>query len=137
MPNPDSSPDIEVSVYDRIGGHETVRRLVDAFYAAMDRLPVARGIRAMHDADLSETRRVLVLFLSQWLGGPGRYAEERGHPMLRRRHFPFSIGDAERDAWMACMREALSETIDDPAIREQLAQAFQRTADHMRNQGPF
>ena len=53
--------------------------------------------------------------------------------MLRRRHLPFAIGDAERDQWLLCMNQALSEVVEDAALRQELAIAFARVADHMRN----
>jgi len=40
----------------RIGGQPAVNRLVDSFYRRMDTLREARGIRAMHQADLTSTK---------------------------------------------------------------------------------
>lgn len=119
--------------FERFGGREAVVRLVDAFYEAMDTRPDAATIRSMHARDLGEIRRVLVAYLSEWLGGPRSYSAERGAPMLRRRHLPFAIDSAARDAWLACMQQALEKTCADVALREALRQAFQRLADHMRN----
>ena len=53
--------------------------------------------------------------------------------MLRRRHLPFSIGAAERDQWLLCMNQALSEVVEDVILREELSAAFAKVADHMRN----
>ena len=119
--------------YDRLGGHDAVVRLVDAFYSAMDSREDARTIRAMHEPDLAATRRVLADYLSEWMGGPKRYTPSRGAPMLRRRHHPFDIDAAARDAWMACMRQALAETCEDAALRADLDAAFARVADAVRN----
>lgn len=119
--------------YRRLGGHAGVVRLVEAFYAEMDRRPDARTIRALHGEDLTPVRQVLVRFLTEWLGGPALYSQERGHPRLRRRHLPFRIGAAERDAWMACMRAALQTTCGDTELRAELEAAFARTADFIRN----
>jgi len=119
--------------YEKIGGEEAVARLVDAFYRLMDTLPEAAGIRAMHEPDLAHTKAVLRLFLSEWLGGPRLYSAQRGQPHLRRRHMPFAIGEAERDAWMRCMQGALEEVVADEALRAQLMQAFFKTANFIRN----
>lgn len=119
--------------YARLGGEPAVRRLVDAFYRAMDTRPDARTIRAMHEPDLSATKAVLVQYLCEWLGGPKAYSASRGAPMLRRRHHPFDIDAAARDAWMACMRQALDETCDDAALRDELIAAFYKVADFIRN----
>lgn len=122
------------SHYERIGGEDKVRQLVDRFYDHMDELPETYGIRKLHAADLSGSRQKLHDFLSGWLGGPQLYVEKHGHPMLRRRHLPFPIGDAERDQWMHCMRLALDEVVEDAKLRAELHQAFVKVADHMRNQ---
>jgi hemoglobin len=119
--------------YARLGGHAAVVCLVDEFYARMDRLPEARQIRAMHPPDLAPVRAVLVRYLCEWLGGPAQYSAERGHPRLRRRHMPFPIGAAERDAWMSCMRGALASVCADAELCETLTEAFFRTADFIRN----
>jgi hemoglobin len=75
----------------------------------------------------------LYKFLTGWMGGPQLYVEQYGHPMLRRRHLPFTIGNAERDQWMLCMNQALSEVVEDKALRQELSDAFAKVADHMRN----
>jgi hemoglobin len=119
--------------YDRLGGHEAVVRLVDAFYRAMDRRPQAATIRAMHEPDLAQTRAVLVKYLSEWMGGGRLYSTEHGAPMLRRRHQRFAVDNEARDAWMLCMREALNEVCSDADLRRELDAAFYKVADFMRN----
>lgn len=121
------------SHYVRLGGRDAVRSLVDAFYRAMDTRPEAATIRAMHESDLGHTKAVLVKYLSEWMGGPRLYSPERGAPMLRRRHHRFDIDDAARDAWMACMREALAVVCADAQLRAELDAAFFKVADFMRN----
>lgn len=117
----------------RFGGDAAVTRLVDAFYRAMDTREDARVIRAMHEPDLTHTKAVLVRYLGEWMGGPKQYSATRGQPMLRRRHLPFAVDDAARDAWMACMSQALAETCEDAALRGELEAAFRKVADHLRN----
>ena len=119
--------------FDLVGGTAGVERLVEAFYRRMDTLPEAAGIRAMHEPDLASTKAVLRLYLGEWLGGPKAYSQQRGHPRLRMRHAAFRIGAAERDAWLLCMRGALDEVVADAALREQLMNAFFKTADWIRN----
>jgi hemoglobin len=119
--------------YEMIGGEQKVRELVDRFYDYMDELDEARTIRSLHARSLRVSREKLYLFLSGWLGGPDLYAQKYGHPMLRRRHLPFSIGREERDQWMHCMVKAMEDMQLDPALRNHLEQAFRKTADHMRN----
>ena len=120
-------------MFERIGGAETVDRLVESFYGRMDSLPEAREIRAMHDADLEPVKRVLKRYLTEWTGGPPLYSSERGHPRLRRRHMGFPIGNAARDAWMLCMDGALADTVSDEAARQDIRAALAKLADWMRN----
>jgi len=119
--------------YELIGGATGVRKLVELFYDHMDQLHEAKGIRELHAKSLKASREKLFLFLSGWLGGPDLYIQKYGHPRLRRRHLPFSIGIAERDQWMHCMRLALDDMNLDKELRDKLEAAFQATADHMRN----
>lgn len=123
--------------YVRLGGHESVVRLVDAFYSAMDSRPQAATIRAMHAPDLTPAKAVLVKYFSEWMGGPRLYSPERGEPRLRRRHQPFAIDADARDAWMLCMRQALAEVCADEGLRAELDAAFYKLADFMRNREPL
>jgi hemoglobin len=119
--------------FERAGGEAGVRRLVDRFYDIMDSDPQAVGIRALHPADLGESRQKLFEFLCGWLGGPPLYASKRGHPRLRARHLPFPIGVSERDQWMYCMIHAMADVGLPADFQQQLALAFMQTADLMRN----
>lgn len=121
------------SHYQNIGGEQRVRALVRRFYQLMDELPEAYGIRKLHAKDLQGAEDKLFKFLSGWMGGPQLYVEQYGHPMLRARHLPFSIGAEERDQWLMCMNRALEEMVEDAALRRELSAAFARLADHMRN----
>ncbi|MEP9356686.1 group II truncated hemoglobin [Xanthobacter sp. KR7-65] len=122
-----------VTMFERLGGAVVIDRLVEAFYARMDTLPEARGIREMHADDLGTTKQVLKRYLTEWTGGPKLYSVEKGHPRLRQRHMGFSIGNAERDAWLLCMRGALEETVADGAARAEIYGAMAKLADWMRN----
>jgi hemoglobin len=99
----------------------------------MDLEPAYAGIRKLHPPALDGSREKLFWFLSGWLGGPPIYAERIGHPMLRARHLPFSIGVDERDQWLRCMGQAMDEVGVDPDLQGALAKAFLGTADWMRN----
>ena len=122
--------------FEQIGGQPTVDRIIDAFYDGMDTFPEARIIRVLHPEDLGNTRAVLKKFLAEWLGGPRTYSQERGHPRLRARHLPFSIGDEERDAWLLCMRRAMEKEVADPQAREWVLEKLSGVADWMRNRPP-
>ena len=128
-----SGTDGTVTMFERIGGAAAVDRLVEAFYRRMDHEPAAALIRTMHPEDLGPTKQVLKRYLTEWAGGPKLYSPEKGHPRLRQRHMPFRIGDAERDAWLVCMRAALAEVVANAEARSELDLALTRLADWMRN----
>lgn len=120
--------------YELMGGEQALLSLVDRFYFYMDTLPAAEVVRDMHADSLSGAKDKLFKFLSGWLGGPDLFIQEFGHPMLRRRHFPFAIGQAERDQWMLCMDKALAEVNMDAGLRESIREALAQLATHMINQ---
>lgn len=123
------------SPYAWIGGEEKIRALVDRFYDLMDLEPDYAVLRSAHGSELGQARQRLFWFLCGWMGGPQHYTERFGHPRLRMRHMPFSIGVAERDQWLACMDQAMQETGVDDALRRRLNSSFFQTADWMRNRG--
>ncbi|ATI02555.1 MULTISPECIES: group II truncated hemoglobin [Cycloclasticus] len=124
----------KLTQYEKLGGETVIRQLVKYFYEAMDNNTDVKTIRDMHAADLTEAEDKLFLFLSGWLGGPSLYIEKYGHPRLRARHLPFSIGIKERDQWLHCMDKALHKMNIEKAMHDELMQAFFNTADFMRNQ---
>ncbi|MBM3344145.1 MAG: group II truncated hemoglobin [Betaproteobacteria bacterium] len=126
-------PGPSVTPYEMLGGEPAVRALVERFYDLMDETPEYYVIRKLHPENLTGSRDKLFMFLSGWLGGPPLYTDQYGHSMLRARHLPFSIGLAERDAWMACMNQALHALVEDEKLRTWLAEQLFKTADWMRN----
>ena len=123
------------TAFDRVGGQARVRALVDRFYDLMDLEPAYAALRAVHPSTLEGSRDKLFWFLCGWLGGPQHYTDRFGHPMLRARHLPFEIGLRERDQWMQCMQQAMSEVELDPEFAQRLSASFFQTADWMRNRG--
>ncbi len=122
-----------VTLYERIGGEQTVDCLVESFYSRMNSLADASTIRAMHGSDLGPTKTVLKQYLGEWLGGPKLYSAEKGDPRLRKRHLHVAIGEAERDAWLLCMRGAMDEVIADAQARHEIWGQIAKLADWMRN----
>jgi hemoglobin len=129
----EESASIEKTLFEELGGEQTIRNLVERFYDVMDTDERATGIRKMHSSDLTEAREKLFMFLVGWSGGPALYIERYGHPMLRRRHLPFAIGESERDQWMFCMVRAMHDIGMEEPLVVRLAQSLWSVADFMRN----
>ena len=120
-------------LYELIGGETGLQSLVDRFYDIMDTASETRELRALHAKSLKRSREKLFMFLSGWSGGPPLYVEAYGHPRLRQRHMPFSIGAKERDQWLWCMSKALDESGYPSHVTEYLKNRFSEVADFMRN----
>jgi len=121
----------EISFYDAIGGEPVFRRLVEVFYAGVAEDPLLRPLYP--EQDLAPAAERFRLFLEQYWGGPRTYSDQRGHPRLRMRHAPFTIGPAERDAWLRHMRTAV-DTLALPREQEQvLWEYLERSAYFMVN----
>jgi hemoglobin len=122
----------EPSLYESVGGLPFFERLVDRFYEGVADDDVLRPLYP--EQDLTGARRRLTLFLAQYWGGPGTYSQERGHPRLRARHFPFAIGGLERDRWLVHMRAAIDASDAPEPARTRLQEYVTMAADAMRNQ---
>jgi hemoglobin len=123
-----------ISFYEAVGGEATFTRLVSRFYAEVANDPLLR--RVYPSRDLAAAEEHLRLFLMQYWGGPGTYSELRGHPRLRMRHVRFSIGEAERDAWLRHMRTALDELALERDLDEQLWSYLVMAAHSLVNRPP-
>ena len=88
-------------------GDEGFTRLISAFYRQVPRDDVLGPLYPA--ADLTGAEQRLRDYLIYRFGGPPKYIEERGHPRLRARHFPFAITQAARDRWMHLMDNAFVE----------------------------
>lgn len=124
--------DQQQTLYDRVGGDIFFVRLVDAFYDGVATDDVLLSLYPEPD-DLGPARRRLALFLAQYWGGPTTYNDERGHPRLRMRHFPFHIGPLERDRWLHHMILAVDQVAPDEDVRNTLLRYFVPAAEHLRN----
>ncbi len=120
------------SLYDAVGGMPFFEALVDRFYAGVAGDPVLLALYP-DPADLAPARRRLTLFLVQYWGGPTTYSDERGHPRLRARHFPFPIGRDARDRWLLHMRAAVTDSGASPEAQQRFLTYFDDAAEAMRN----
>ncbi|MEZ5601443.1 MAG: group II truncated hemoglobin [Candidatus Competibacteraceae bacterium] len=119
--------------YQAAGGESGIRKLVDDFYDAMERLPEAKKIRDMHPKDLDITRDKLTRFLCGWLGGPKLYMEKYGSIRIPQAHSRFEIGSKERDAWLLCMDTALKNQPYTAEFKNYLMEQLYVPAERSRN----
>ncbi|MGV8849932.1 MAG: globin [Propionibacteriaceae bacterium] len=95
------------TAYERMGGHDTFVRLVEAFYEGV---AGDEPLRALYpEEDLGPAADRLRMFLEQYFGGPNTYSETRGHPRLRMRHASFAVTPDQRDRWLRHMLGAADE----------------------------
>ena len=121
------------SMFDILGGEPGIRALVDRFYDVMEVDADLKLLREVHGASLVQARDKLYWYLCGYFGGPQHYIERFGHPRLRARHLPFSIGIAERDQWLLCMARAMKELEYPEPLMDRMLEIFFGVADWMRN----
>jgi hemoglobin len=119
--------------FNAAGGVEGIKKLVDAFYDAMETLPQAQHVREMHNPNLDESRDKLTRFLAGWLGGPKLFSEKYGPIRIPVAHRHLSIGPAERDAWLACMQVAVNEQPYPQEFRDYFMKQIYVPAERSRN----
>ena len=124
------TPENAPSIYELAGGEAAFFRLVENFYAGVATDPI---LRPLYPEDMSEAERNTALFLIQFCGGPATYSAQKGHPRLRMRHYPFAIGQKERDAWVFHMNRAVESEIENPDVRAYLHRYFEKTATFLIN----
>ncbi|MDY0407912.1 globin [Virgibacillus soli] len=118
------------TIFEAIGGADTIAQLVHHFYKRVGAHP---DLIPIFPDDLTETEQKQYWFLTQFFGGPALFTLNRGHPMMRRRHLPFEITPTRRDAWLQCMDKALDETNIDEPYRTAMFERLTMTAHHMMN----
>ena len=117
------------TIYDHLG-EANIRKLTQLFYQAIEQDSI---IRPMYPKNLAPAEERLALFLIQVFGGPTTYSNQRGHPRLRRRHFPYAIDIDARQRWMKYMIQALNQIEMEATIRQQVVTYFERASLHMVN----
>ena len=118
------------TLYDRLG-EESFAKLTRVFYEHVAQDPILKPMYP--EEDLGPAERRLRMFLEQYWGGPDTYQQERGHPRLRMRHFPFKIGPKAKQAWLEAMRKAVDSLQLSPMDDGELWSYLDRAAQAMQN----
>jgi hemoglobin len=124
----------EVSLYQEVGGSDFFVELVNKFYEGVVSDEIIISLYPDRN-DLEGAKERLSLFLMQYWGGPTTYSDERGHPRLRQRHFPFAIGERERDHWLMHMQSAIDAMPTSDSVRTRLSEYMSNAAQHLVNTG--
>ena len=120
----------EADVYAALGD-AGFTRLVAAFYGRVRTDDLIGPLYPPDEFEAAEVR--LRTFLIQRFGGPTTYSQARGHPRLRMRHAPFSIGEPHRDRWLNLMAAAMTDAEVPADAAALLWPYFVSTATAMQN----
>ena len=121
-----------MSLFEEVGGSQFFDRLVERFYEGVATDDVLLPLYPVQ-SDLRGPKERLTLFLQQYWGGPTTYSDERGHTRLRQRHFPFVIGERERDHWMVHMMAAVDELSPNDSVHQRLTEYMAMASTAMIN----
>lgn len=114
-------------------GEEKIHQLARAFYHAMETLPEAAGIRAMHAKDLGPISDTLAEYLMGWMGGPPRYHERKGTVCLSDPHAAYHIGPDETEQWLLCFDAALDAINASDDVKKMLHTPIRQVAAAVQN----
>jgi hemoglobin len=98
-------PQPDIKIY-KLLGEKGIRKLVSDHY----NLLVESKIKEMFPPKgevLEIAKKHSADFFIQRLEGPDYYTQNRGKPMLTRRHEPFSITQTARKEWLLCYQQLL------------------------------
>jgi hemoglobin len=128
--NPPARPPVPArpsTLWDRLGGEENVRRVVNDFVALVGSDPKVDFTRGgkykLDDTSVAHLKKELVDFVSQASGGPYPYAGKG----MKEVHKGIAIRDGEFDAAVVDLRKALEKNGAKPEDMAQLLQAVEQT----------
>src|SRR5262245_11103798 len=86
-------------------GEAAIVRMIEDFYGELER----SSLRALFPEDMKAAAQRSAAFFVGLLGGPPRYHERYGNPMMRARHLRFQVTPRARAEWLACFERVLAE----------------------------
>lgn len=89
-------------------GEEKFRALISRHYDLLTESTV-KHLFPTHPRALEQAKSRSADFFIQLMGGPEYYKQNRGEPMMRKRHLPFKIDMDARIVWLQCYQIALNE----------------------------
>lgn len=123
------SAETELTPFERLGGHATLRAITDRFYDLMEQDPAYAALRAMHAADLAPMRAALPSFLTGWCGGPRDWWQDNPGKCMVSLHSPFAIDRETAGQWAGAMRRAIADVAPaNAAVAQAMGDVLERMA---------
>lgn len=98
-------------------GEDGIRKMVNRHYDLMRESEI-KHLFPVDDEEFEKAKLRSSDFMIQICGGPEYFNQNRGKPMMTKRHAPFEITLEGRRVWLGCYRQALLETnLPEPLIR--------------------
>ncbi|MEE9447402.1 MAG: group II truncated hemoglobin [Arenicellales bacterium] len=119
------------NTYKALGEYAGLSAVVNSFYDIMSSASYAQKIRAMHPEDITLSREKLITFLSGWTGGPREYSEKFGGISIPGAHAHININEADKNAWLKCMDDALIKHQHSEEVRGYLIAQLSRPAQRI------
>ena len=120
-----------VSLYETIGGQETVRKVTTTFYDLMETEPCYADLRALHPDDLTETRASLEGFLTAWLGGPRDWFARNPGKCIMSAHASVPITPETTQQWIEAMARAMGASGIEQGMAVRICLSLARMASAM------
>jgi len=120
---------MENTIYEKLG-EENLQKLVNKFY---ELVLENSTLKPLFNTDMELVRVKQTAFLTQFLGGPSKYNQTFGRPMMRARHLPHKITKEAAMEWLRCMNLAIRTLDIDDDFKITLFNCFPRLATHMVN----
>ena len=107
----------EQDLFARIGGRDTIERIVDGLYDRIERDP---SLRAMFVRNLAGEREKQKDFFQEWLGGEPDYTHHHAHSGLQQRHRQIYITRTAAENWLGYLTESLGEAVADRLLVDEV-----------------
>ncbi len=113
-------------------GEEKIRELVRHHHNLIRESSISH-MYPKNDKAFEHSTKVIEDFFVEFLGGEKLYTSKKGHPMLRKRHFPFTIDEKARDVWLECFKQAIIECEFPEEFRDELWEWIEPVSVRMLN----